>query len=49
MFKGNSITLMDPSMWENGKMGNIMEKASSLFIMVTILRVNGGMVNLLDM
>jgi len=32
-----------------GKMGNIMEKASSLFIMVTILRVNGGMVNLLDM
>ena len=49
MFKGNSITMMNPSMWENGKMGNIMGKASSLFIMVTILRVNGGMVNLFDM
>ena len=49
MVKGNSITLMDLSMLENGKMGNLMERENSFFIMVTILRVNGGKENLLDL
>ena len=49
MVKGNSITLMDLSMLENGKMGNLMERENSIFIMGTILRVNGGMENLLDL
>ena len=44
----NTIILM-PGMQENGKMENIMERESSSFIMGTILRVNGGMENLLDL
>ena len=49
MVKGNSITLMDLSKQENGKRGNLMERENSFFIMGTILRVNGGMENLLDL